>query len=619
MSSADESAPAFDGRAFARGLPSSPGVYRMLGEGDAVLYVGKAAALDKRVGSYFSQREHVPRIAVMLRQVQRIEVTLTRTEGEALILENQLIKSLRPRYNILLRDDKSYPYVRLSDHAYPRVAFYRGSKQVGGRLFGPYPGVVAVRETLNVLHKLFRLRTCEDSVFHGRSRPCLQYQIKRCSGPCVGLISPEDYAASVRQASLFLEGRSDTLVAELGERMAAAAAALEFEEAARLRDLVANLRRVQAQQFVEGEQAELDVLACVLDGPQACVLLLSFRNGINLGTRSYFPKLNGEREAAEVLAAFLTQHYLDHPPPREIVLDRAVEDQSLIEDVLSERAGRRVQLKSAVRGERARYLEIARRTALASLASEVGSAAAQQRRYDDLATLLGLDPPPQRIECFDISHTQGEATVASCVVFGPEGAQRSEYRRFNITGITGGDDYAAMEQALQRRFKRAIEEGKLPDLLLIDGGAGQLARALAVLLELDVQGVAVVGVAKGEERRAGHETLIMPDGRSLRPGPESPGLHLIQQVRDEAHRFAITGHRGRRAKARMQSTLEDIEGIGARRRAALLRHFGGLAGVRAAGIEELSRVEGIHASLARRIYAALHDETPEPGTQGSGS
>jgi excinuclease ABC subunit C len=619
MSGVDDPTPAFDGRAFARGLPSSPGVYRMLGEGDAVLYVGKAAALDKRVGSYFSQREHVPRIAVMLRQVQRIEVTLTRTEGEALILESQLIKSLRPRYNILLRDDKSYPYVRLSDHAYPRVAFYRGSKQVGGRLFGPYPGVVAVRETLNVLHKLFRLRTCEDSVFHGRSRPCLQYQIKRCSGPCVGLISPEDYAASVRQASLFLEGRSDTLVAELGERMAAAAAALEFEEAARLRDLVANLRRVQAQQFVEGEQAELDVLACAIDGPQACVLLLSFRNGINLGTRSYFPRLNGDREAAEVLAAFLTQHYLDHPPPREIVLDRAVEDQSLIEDVLSERADRRVQLKSAVRGERARYLEIARRTAVASLASEVGSAAAQQRRYDDLAALLGLDPPPQRIECFDISHTQGEATVASCVVFGPEGPQRSEYRRFNITGITAGDDYAAMQQALQRRFKRAIEEGKLPDLLLIDGGAGQLARALAVLQELDVQGVAVVGVAKGEERRAGHETLILPDGRSLRPGPESPGLHLIQQVRDEAHRFAITGHRGRRAKARMQSTLEDIEGIGARRRAALLRHFGGLAGVRSAGIEELSRVEGIHASLARRIYAALHDDTPGPGTTGSGS
>ena len=597
----------FDGKRFARSLPSSPGVYRMLGDQDTVLYVGKAAALDKRVMSYFSGRQHSPRIQMMLSRVRRMEVTLTRTDSEALILENQLIKSLRPRYNILMRDDKSYPYVRLSGHAFPRVAFYRGSRQVSGRLFGPYPGAGAVRETLNALHKLFRLRSCEDSVFQGRTRPCLQYQIKRCSGPCVGLISEADYAESVREASLFLEGRRDVLGEALQVRMQRAAEALDFEEAARLRDLIAQLRRVQAEQHVEGDLVELDVLACQVDGPNACVVLLSFRDGVNLGTRSFFPATQGEAEPTEVLAAFVSQHYLQFAAPREIILDREIEDRALVEQVLGEHVGRRVQLRHGVRGERARLLQIAQRTALAALASEIQTEHAQRRRLDDLMALLDLDAAPERIECFDISHTQGEATVASCVVFGPDGAQRSEYRRFNIEGITPGDDYAAMQQALQRRFRRAGAEGRLPDLLLIDGGAGQLRMAREALADAGLSGISLVGVAKGEERRPGHETLLLADGRRVSPGPDSPGLHLIQQVRDEAHRFAITGHRGRRAKARMRSTLEDIEGIGSRRRAALLRHFGGLAGVRAAGVEELSRVEGIHLGLARRIYAALHE------------
>ncbi len=597
---------AFDGKRFARSLPSSPGVYRMLGEADAVLYVGKASSLDKRVMSYFSGRQHSPRIQVMLARVRRMEVTLTRTEAEALILENQLIKSLRPRYNILMRDDKSYPYVRLTAHAFPRVAFYRGSRQVSGRLFGPYPGAGAVRETLNALHKLFRLRSCEDSVFHGRTRPCLQYQIKRCSAPCVGMVSAEDYAETVREAGLFLDGRNDLLGEGLQGRMQRAADALDYEEAARLRDLIGQLRKVQAEQHVEGDLGDLDLLACAIDGSSACVVLLSYRNGVNLGTRSFFPALQGEAEPGEVLQAFIAQHYLQFAAPREIVLDHLIEDRELLERVLGEQVGRKVQLRHGVRGERAKLLQITRRTALAALASEIDTAQAQRRRMDDLVVLLGLDAAPERIECFDISHTQGEATVASCVVFGEQGAQRSEYRRFNIEDITPGDDYAAMHQALQRRFRRAAE-GKLPDLLLIDGSTGQLAMAAEVLADAGLSGIAVVGVAKGEARRAGHELLVLGDGRKLRPGPDSPGLHLIQQVRDEAHRFAITGHRGRRAKARMRSTLEDIEGIGTRRRGALLRHFGGLAGVRAAGVEELSRVEGINDALARRIYAALHE------------
>ena len=636
----------FDGKAFARGLSTAPGVYRMLAADGGVLYVGKARALKPRVASYFNAVPKPARTMAMLAQVARMEVTVTRTEGEALLLENQLIKSLRPRYNVLLRDDKSYPYVLITQEPWPRLALHRGPRNVPGRYFGPYPGVTAVRETLNMMHKLFKLRSCEDSVFRNRSRPCLQHQIGRCTAPCVGLVPARDYAQAVRRAGLFLEGRSDDLTRELAEAMETASERLDFEDAARLRDLLAGVRTLQARQYVDGSAAELDVLAVAMRGAQACVLLLAFRDGRNLGTRAFFPKTNGSEDPAEVLAAFVSQYYAEQVPPREIVLDRGIEDVELLQDAFSAAAGRRVQLRSSVRGERAGYLDLARRNAELSLATELGSQAAQQARVDSLRDLLGLAETPQRIECFDISHTMGEATVASCVVFDAQGPVRSQYRRYNIAGITPGDDYAAMQQALQRRFRRAVEgeearsratgsrgderpsavregrtDGVLPDVLLIDGGAGQVAQARAVLADLGIDagargGVAIVGVAKGEERRAGHEALLLPDGRELRPGADSPGLQLVQQVRDEAHRFAITGHRGRRQKARNVSRLEDIPGIGPRRRASLLKHFGGLAGLKAAGTEEIAKVEGINEALAGRIYATLHglQDAGAPGT-----
>ena len=607
----------FDGKAFAAALSTAPGVYRMYAADDTLLYVGKAGALRKRVTSYFNNSPKSPRIQSMLSQVARMDVTVTRTEAEALLLENQLIKSLTPRYNVLLRDDKSYPYVLLTREEWPRIAFHRGARAVPGRYFGPYPSVTAVRETLNLMQKLFRIRNCEDSVFRNRSRPCLQYQIGRCSGPCVGLVAEADYAESVRQATLFLDGRSDELTRELGAAMEQASARLEFEQAARLRDLVASIRTLQARQYVDGHAADLDVLACAMQGSQACVLLLAFRDGRNLGTRTFFPKTNGEDSAAEVLGAFVSQYYAEQPAPQEIVLDREIPDAELIEHALAASAGRKVQLKWNVRSERAGYLDLARRNAEIALATELTSRNAQTARSEALKDLLGLSEVAKRIECFDISHTMGEATVASCVVFDANGAVRSQYRRYNITGITPGDDFAAMHQAIERRFRRAVEEGGvLPDVLLIDGGAGQLAQAQAALADLGVAGVTLVGVAKGVERRAGHEALVLPDGRELRPGAASPALQLIQQVRDEAHRFAITGHRGKRQKARMTSKLQDIPGIGPRRRASLLKHFGGLAGLKAAGADEIARVEGVNAALAERIYANLHGlPSPEAGAE----
>ncbi|MFT3806208.1 excinuclease ABC subunit UvrC [Arenimonas sp.] len=602
----------FDGKEFVRQLTTAPGVYRMLSADGVVLYVGKAASLKKRVASYFRADLPSRRIALMIAQTARMEITVTRTEAEALILENQLIKSLRPRYNVLLRDDKSYPYILITDETWPRIGKHRGPRSQPGRYFGPYPSGLAVTETLDLMQKIFKLRSCEDSFFRNRSRPCLQHQIGRCTAPCVGLIATRDYDASVRRAALFLDGRSNELVDELTKSMDAASARLEFEQAAQLRDTIAGIRKIQARQYVEGEQVEMDVLACAMAQGAACVLLLSFRNGMNLGTRSFFPKLNGAESEEEVLTAFVGQYYLEKRPPREIVLGHAIADTELYERVFGEQAGRRVEIKSSVRGDRARYLELAQKNATLALQSQLSSAATQQARMKSLQELLQLSTPPTRIECFDISHTMGEATVASCVVFDAEGAVRGQYRRFNIADITPGDDYAAMHQALQRRFRRGVEEGVLPDLLLIDGGAGQLAQASQVLHELGVEGVSLVGVAKGEERRAGHEALVFPDGREIRPGVESPGLQLIQQIRDEAHRFAITGHRGRRQKARETSRLEDIAGIGPRRRAALLKHFGGLGGLKGAGVEEIARVEGVSAALATRIYASLHGlDTPD--------
>jgi len=606
--------PAFDGKAFVRNLTTSPGVYRYFDAAGELLYVGKAGNLKKRVGSYFLKPRLEPRIAAMIAQIARCDITVTRTEGEALLLESQLIKSLKPRYNIMLRDDKSYPYIYLSGgEDYPRLAFHRGAKNLPGRYFGPYPSTFAVRESLGLMQKLFKVRQCEDSYFRNRSRPCLQYQIGRCTAPCVGLISKEDYAGDVRHAEMFLEGRSSAVIDELAVAMEQASVKLDFERAAALRDQVAALRQLQAQHHVQGASADMDVVACRIEAGLACVSVLFFRDGISLGTRDFFPRLPLDAEPADVLAQFVAQYYLDRPVPRELILGEELPEQAVLAEVLTEQSGHAVELKSRVRGERARFLQMAERNAQASLTQRLASRQTLGTRFEDLQKLLELPEPPRRIECFDISHTRGELTVASCVVFGPEGPEKSHYRRFNIAGITPGDDYAAMHQALTRRFRKVAEgEGAKPDVLLIDGGGGQVAQALDVLQELGVAGIHVVGVAKGPARRAGEETLILADrppgspGREIHPGPTSPALHLVAAVRDESHRFAISGHRKRREKARERSVLEDVPGVGARRRAALLKTFGGLAGVEAAGVEELMRVKGIDRGLAERIYDALH-------------
>jgi excinuclease ABC subunit C len=600
---------AFDGKEFVRTLSTSPGVYRMLDAAGEPLYVGKAGNLKKRVGSYFLKPRMEPRIFAMVAQIARIETTLTRTEAEALLLEAQLIKSLKPRYNILLRDDKSFPYIYLSGgEDYPRMAFHRGAKTGKGEYFGPFPSAWAVRESLNLMQKLFLVRQCEDSYFRNRSRPCLQHQIHRCSAPCVGLITPPEYQDSVRHAAMFLEGKSSKVIEELGTGMERASAALEFEKAARLRDQIATLNRLQAQSYVQGASTDMDVLACVIEGGLACVSVLYFRNGVSLGSRDFFPRLPIDAAPGMLLSSFIAQYYLDKPVPRELLLSDRPDDCEVLAEMLATQAGRNVELKSNVRSDRARFVDLARKNAHAALHARLASNQTMRERFESLRDLLELGETPQRLECFDISHTMGEATVASCVVYGPEGAEKALYRRFNIAGVEPGDDYGAMRQALERRYRRLqAGEGSLPDVLLIDGGKGQVTQALEVLADLAVDGVLVVGVAKGAERRAGHETLIRGDnGKTLWPGPESPALHLIQSVRDEAHRFAITGHRQRREKAREKSRLEEIAGIGAKRRSALLKHFGGITGVAAAGIEELAGVKGMSRDLATKIYAAFH-------------
>jgi len=645
------SAPPFDGKVFVRTLTGAPGVYRMFDADDELLYVGKAGNLKKRVGSYFLKPKMDPRIAAMVGQIARMETTVTRTEAEALLLEAQLIKSLKPRYNIVLRDDKSYPYIHLTadpsraaidpsappSERFPRLAFHRGARSGKGRYFGPFPSAGAVRESLDLIQKLFRIRNCEDSYFRNRSRPCLQHQIGRCTAPCVGLVAPEDYAADVRHAEMFLDGRAGAVMDELVATMERLSADLAFERAAVVRDQIAAVKRVQARHYVQGASADMDVIACAIRGGVACVSVLFFRNGVSLGSRDFFPRLAGAADDAVILGSFIAQYYLERPVPAELIVSHAPEDAGPLAEALAGHAGHAVEIKASVRSDRARFLDLARRNAEAALASRLASRQTLLNRFEALRDLLELDETPQRIECFDISHTMGEATVASCVVFGPEGPEKSQYRRFNITGITPGDDYAAMRQALQRRFRResvaasaalaqepAAEGGqgapaaaampakpplmaRLPDLLLIDGGKGQLQQALDVLNELGLEGVPVVGVAKGEARRSGDETLIVGrSGRTLFPGPESPASHLVQAVRDEAHRFAITGHRGRRERAREASTLEEIAGVGARRRAALLKHFGGLGGLSKAGVEELMQVSGISRQLAERIYATFH-------------
>jgi excinuclease ABC subunit C len=595
----------FAHKSFLAGLPNLPGVYRMLGEGGAVLYVGKARDLKKRVSSYFQKTDLSPRIAHMVARIQEIQTTVTRTEAEALLLENNLIKGLAPKYNILFRDDKSYPYLQLSGHAYPRLAFFRGTPDKRHRTFGPFPNALAVRESIQILQKVFRLRTCEDSVFSNRSRPCLLHQIHRCSAPCVGMVSDADYARDATMAEMFLNGKDNEVIGEISERMQAASEALRFEQAAVYRDQIQALAAVRARQFVESRSnQDADIIAGVIRNGVACVYLSMVRGGRSLGGRAFFPTHVEDVDLPAVLEAFAGQHYIGQPIPATLVLACEVEG---LADWLSEQAGRRIAIVTQPQEERRIWLEMARKNAELALATREGLRENQSHRLAALNEALG-EEGIARIECFDVSHTMGEATVVSCVVFDQGAMQSGEYRRYNVSGITPGDDYAAMRNALERRYgKLAAGEGKLPDLLLIDGGKGQLHMAVDVLTELGLGNLPMVGVAKGVERKPGMEQLFFPgEVEPLRLTSDHPALHLIQQVRDEAHRFAITGHRARRAKTRTQSSLQDIAGVGAKRRQKLLQTFGGLRGVIDAGVEELAQVEGISHDLAERIYRELH-------------
>ncbi len=598
----------FDAASFIAGLPNLPGVYRMLNAAGDVLYVGKARDLKKRVSSYFQKSDHGPRTQVMLSQVGAVEVTVTRSEGEALLLEGNLIKSLAPRYNILFRDDKSYPYLMITGDAFPRLGFHRGPLDRKHAFYGPFPNAGAVRESIQTLQKVFRLRTCEDSVFKNRSRPCLLHQIRRCSAPCVGFIDAARYDADVRNARLFMDGREDDVMTALAARMQAAADDLDYEQAAVYRDQIRSLSKVQSRQYVDTAKAlDADVVACALDQGIACVNLVMIRNGRYLGDKSFFPQHAEERTGSDVIGAFLGQHYLQGPPPALIVTNEDVDTDGLAA-ALTEHAGRQVQIVTRPHAERRAWLEMAERNAAQALAQRAREQGTQEARLAAMRDALGLPPSVQRIECFDVSHTQGELTVASCVVYDQYRMRPSEYRHYNIAGIRPGDDYAAMRDVLSRRYEKVARgEGVVPDLVLIDGGKGQVRAARGVLAELGFADVDLVGVAKGPERKPGLEELLLANGdRALRLDPDHPGLHLIQAVRDEAHRFAITGHRHRRAKKRVTSTLESIDGIGAKRRRQLLERFGGLKGVVAASVEDLAQVEGISRTLAERIYRELH-------------
>ncbi|MCA1979230.1 MAG: excinuclease ABC subunit UvrC [Thiobacillus sp.] len=592
---------------FLASLPTLPGVYRMIDASDTVLYVGKAKDLKKRVSSYFQKNDQSPRIKLMLKSVVRIDTTVTRTEAEALLLENNLIKGLKPRFNILFRDDKSYPYLLLTGHRYPRLAYFRGTPKKTDQTFGPYPNGYAVKESIQLLQKVFQLRSCEDTVFANRSRPCLLHQIKRCTAPCVNAITPEAYARDVAEAALLLKGEATTLTEAITAQMNAAAEALDFETAAFLRDRLRMLATVREKQFVDttGSDADADVVAVAEASGVIAVNLTMIRGGRHLGDRSFFPQHSEGATPAEALEAFLAQHYLDHPVPARVLVSAAL-DTAALETMLSEQAGRKVQLQHRVTGERRVWITMAEANARLSAERRSSERAHQSQRLAALAETLDL-PALRRIECFDISHTMGEATIASNVVFEGDDLKKSDYRRYNISDITPGDDYAAMRVALTKRFHKSVEDnGVLPDLLLIDGGKGQISSAVEAMAELGLSDVLLLGVAKGEARKPGLETLIFADGRELRLPKDHPGFHLIQQVRDEAHRFAITGHRAKRGKARLQSTLEDIPGIGPKRRKQLLEHFGGLQGVRSAGVDALASVNGISRELAETIYGALH-------------
>jgi excinuclease ABC subunit C len=599
----------FDAKVFVDSLPGRPGVYRMLDVDGQILYVGKARNLKSRVASYFQPSNVQPKVQALIAKTASMEVTITNSETEALLLEYNVIKKHRPRFNVVLRDDKSFPYLHLeTNHEFPRLNFYRGSRKEPGKYFGPYPSAGAVRDTLQQLQKLFRIRNCDDAYFANRSRPCLQYQIQRCTAPCVGLVSKEHYARDVGAAIKVLEGRNDEVSEDLGRRMEAAAERLDFEEAAQLRDQLAKLKVIQAQQIVTaGADHDADVIAIAAANGEYCVALMFVRAGRSLGSTTFFPKAPFA-ELPEVLAAFVMQYYLERDAPAEIIVEQDFDEMQLLESTLAERSSHKVRICSSVRGIRARWLEMTRNNAEQALTMRRLARAGIESSLEDLREAFDLEEAPSRLECFDISHTGGTDTVASCVVFGVEGPLKSDYRRFNISGIQPGDDYAAMYQALTRRYKR-IRDGEIvkPDVLLIDGGKGQLAEAAKVLDELGVEGISLIGVAKGVDRRAGQEQLFLlgQDTPIILP-PDSRALHLIQRVRDEAHRFAISGHRRKRAKRHNQSILETIPGLGPVKRRELLKQFGGLQGILRAGIDDFIQIRGLGRELAQVIYEHLH-------------
>lgn len=600
--------PPFDLPSFLASLPAKPGVYRMLGADETILYVGKARHLKNRVASYFHGRAHADKTQALLAQVQRVEVTVTASENEALLLEYNLIKRHRPRYNVLLKDDKSFPYIHLTAHEFPRLAYFRGTRKQPGRFFGPYPSSVAARETLQLLQKLFRIRPCEDTFFANRSRPCLQYQIQRCSAPCVGHVERERYLQDVADAVKVLEGRNHEVIADLGRRMEAAAERLQFEDAARLRDQIAMLKQVQASQSMTriGGQ-DIDAVAIAGDGPEFCVSVVFVRGGRNLGSTNFFPR-GGIAGQGEALGAFLEQYYLARETPDEIIVGHAVEDGDLLQQALQERAGRAVAIRTSVRGTRARWLDMARTNAELGLRMKAASRAGLDEQFEALGEALELERTPARVECFDVSHTMGESAIASCVVMGPGGPIKSDYRRFNLRGLTPGDDYAGMRQAVERHFTRVLRgESPMPDVLLIDGGPGQLQAAHDALDAVGAAPSITLGVAKGADRRVGQERLFLAgrDAPLILPA-DSPALRLIQRVRDEAHRFAIAGHRKARDRTRRESLLEEIPGLGPARRRELLKAFGGLQGVRQASVEDLARVHGIGRPLAEKIFERMN-------------
>lgn len=619
----------FDSAVFLKSLTSKPGVYRMLNESGKVIYVGKARNLKKRVSSYFTRADTSPKTRAMVAQIRGIDVTVTHTEKEALILENNQIKALKPRYNIWFRDDKSYPYIYLSaEHDFPRLSYHRGAKSKKGRYFGPYPSAGAVRNTLNLMKKLFMTRQCKDSFFANRTRPCLEYQIKRCSAPCTGFISQKDYQKDIEHTIMFLEGKNEEVIDSLIIPMEKASKGLEYERAAHYRDQISNLRKLQENQYITAEKGNIDVIACCYKEGIACVLVFFIRNGLNQGSQSHFPRVYIPRTdisktdiprhtentfPESILEAFLAQFYLKDRAvsgmPKEILLSHEPGNIKLLEEVISSHAKRQVKIKCRLRGDRAKWIKMAAENAELSLIQHLAKKENRQQRTNKLNQLLKLEDPIQRMECFDISHTAGEATVASCVVFDAEGPLTKDYRRFNITNINPGDDYAAMEQAIMRRYTRVKkEEGKIPDIIFIDGGKGQVGKAQKVLEELQLNEPVLIGIAKGPSRKAGMETLIIErENKQIHLPHDSPALHLIQHIRDEAHRFAISGHRQRRKRARNQSPLENIDGVGQKRRQNLLRHFGGLQGIISAGVEDLAKVRGINKNLAQKIYDTFHE------------